>query len=594
MSQTKTTAINFNAILKKAKAGDYKLPEFQRKWKWTTRQVMSLYESLRLGYPIGAFLFLNSPEGDKLGPRAFHGAGKKASGNPSHECLVLDGQQRITAGLSIYFGLDGVDGSEYYIDCERVDQLLRERKINIDDEEAVEAFCVDVDLDDGYLVAKPRKLDRKANFTKSQLLWTAFLTEDRQDELDELLDSLTDKRRKDIIRKVVRKHLRPNTNVQVPVIELGNEFDLASISKVFSTINSSGKLLTPFELVVAILYPHGVRLEDDVDNFKSKFPYYGNMDRNGEVLLQVVALLSGKHPKKSDLPKTIEASNYKTFSEAAADQLNAAGEFLSSNLGVGLDVTDKLIPYDAIFAPMAIVLDRLKAMKLGNSELGIAKQKLSRWFVSSAISQRYQEGVHNKQRTDIDDVLSWIQGGDVPSWIENTSASPSIKSASPSGAIGKLLLCLVNSAMPKDPVQNGVIGYRNGAALTQVHHIFPSRWAPKGISDYDKTKLDTNIALNTMMLASETNADWLNFDPKTQVEQSVKALGSASNSTFEGQLIDSTGREILQRNNKKMADYDEFIESRYRAFVKKLQDFGIQESKQQVELLELDEPSIED
>src|SRR5690606_1995795 len=134
-------------------------------------------------------------------------------------------------------------------------------------------------------------------------------TPEKQAVLDDLLDG-SDKRERGIVRKVVRPHLAPNTDIQVPVIELGSDFDLASISKVFSTINSSGKLLTSFELVVAILYPHEITLEDDVDNFKQKYRYYANMDKNGEVLLQVVAMLSGRSPKKADLPKNIEPEHY--------------------------------------------------------------------------------------------------------------------------------------------------------------------------------------------------------------------------------------------------------------------------------------------
>lgn len=590
MSDTKATSLK--TILKKAKSGEYKLPAFQRKWKWTTRQVMSLYESLRLGYPIGSFLFLTSDEGQKLGPRAFHGAGQMASGHPDSESLVLDGQQRITAGISIYYGLNDVDGSEYYIDCRQIDALLKERKVNVDDEDQVKKFCKELDLEDSYLVAKPRKLDRKAHFAKSDLLWTALLTDERATELDELLDS-SDKRRKDVVRKVVRAHLRPNANIQVPVIELGKEFDLAAISKVFSTINSTGKLLTPFELVVAILYPHEIRLEDDVEEFKSTFRYYGNMDKNGEILLQVIALLSGKSPKKADLPKTIDPVMYKTHAKAAATQLNSAGEFLSSSMGVGLDVTDKLIPYDALFAPLAIVYDRLTKKGFNNAEMGVAKQKLRRWFVASAIDQRYQEGVHNKQENDVQEIESWIDGGPVPKWVESTVATPAVKHASPSGAIGKVFLCLINSQQPKDPIQNTVIGFRDGATSSQIHHIFPTRWAPKGIADFKKDRMETNVALNTMFLSTETNSDWLNFDPLTQVGQAEKALGSsASTSAFSSQMISATAIESLKKPAKLVADYEAFLEARYRSFVEKLLEFDIQSSSQQSELIELDEPSI--
>lgn len=587
MAHTKTTALSYGAVLRKAKSGHYQLPAFQRKWKWSTRQVMSLYESLRLEYPIGAFLFLSSPEGAKLAPRPFHGAGKVAAGNQNHESLVLDGQQRITAGLSIYFGLEEVGGSEYYIDCNKLDALLTEAKVNLDDAEQVARFAEDVDLDSEYLVAKPHRPDRNYHLMRANLVWTAYLTQERQAQFDELLDNC-EKRVREIIRKLVRVHLAPNVNIQVPVIELGAEFDLASISKVFSTINSSGKLLTPFELVVAILYPNGINLEDDVDSFKQKYRYYANMDRNGEVLLQVIALLSGKSPKKADLPKNIEPANYNRHKELAAKCLDDVGKFLTMNVGLGLDVTNKLTPYDAIFAPMAVVHHRFEGMKLTNAELGMARDKLRRWFVAAAVSQRYQEGVHSKQERDANEVEDWVKGGAEPKWMTTTFVTPNFKNASPSGAHGKLLLCLINSSNPSDPVLGGHIGFRDGASLAQIHHIFPTRWAPKGISDFKKGAMDTNIALNTMLLAADTNADWLNFDPKTQIGQSK----IAPDRSYHGQLISDEAIAVMSVPDKSTSDYEHFIELRYRSLVNKLSEFGVHESAQQVEMIELDEPSI--
>lgn len=306
MSASKTTAVNFSSILSKAKSGDYKLPAFQRKWKWTNKQVIALYDSLRLNYPIGSFLVLTSDDGDKLGPRSFHGSGKKASTQSYHESLVLDGQQRITAGLSIVYGLDDVDGSEYYINVKTVIELLKEKKVNISDKDQVQSFCMNLDSDDGYLVPKKKRQDRKGHFDKSKLLWTAYLTEDYQSDLYDIIDQIADEYEKAVVIKVVRQYLKPNVNIQVPVIELGKDFDLPAIARVFTTINTTGKQLTPFELVVAILYPAEIHLEEDVAELKSRFGYYNNMDKNGEILLQVVAMLSGLSPKKSDLPKNIQ------------------------------------------------------------------------------------------------------------------------------------------------------------------------------------------------------------------------------------------------------------------------------------------------
>ena len=597
MSKTKTSAISFYEILKKSKTGTYKLPGFQRKWKWTTKQVMTFYDSLRLGYPIGAFLFLSSNDAERLAPRSFYGSGKKAKSNPKFESLVLDGQQRITAGLSLYYGLEDVEGSEFYLNLDKIAELLRDKKVNIEDDVEVERFCEDLEIDDGYLVPiKTKRVDRSFYFFDKNLLWSAFLAEELQNALDELLEQCENKETVKIVKKVVRRFLKPNVNIQVPVIELGSEFDLAAISKVFSTINSTGKLLTPFELVVAILYPNNIMLEEEVNDFKSKYPFYANMDKNGEVLLQTIALLAGKSPKKSDLPKNIDYNIYNSYSAHAVEYLNGAGEFLTNALGLGLDVTDKLIPYDSIFAPFSICHNYIEQTFSVHNEIAKAKNKLKRWFVASAITQRYQEGIHNKQANDVKEIKAWIdKDEDIPNWIRDTQVTISIRNASPSGAIGKLMICLLNSNDPKDPILDERIGFKDKTHVSQVHHIFPTRWVSKGIMDYRKDKVDTNLALNTMLLSSKTNADWLNFDPAAQINQSLKSLNSRERLTtiFERQFISQEAIEILEKKSKTNQDYDTFIALRYVSLVKKLSDYEIFETDSKNEYpTELESPSI--
>lgn len=601
MAQTKTTALDFKSILKKAKDGYYKLPAFQRRWRWTSNQVISLYNSLRLSYPIGSFLFLTSDAGEKLGPRAFYGAGPRANANTEQESLVLDGQQRITAGLSICYGLDDGSGRDFFIDCTRIEHLLDSKGINIEDENQVKSFSLDIEVDDGYIVAKKTTQDKKSLFKKKGLLWTALLTEEKQDSLDEILDDTKEQRKKDIVRKVIRKHFKPNYGIQVPVIELGSEFDFASISKIFSTINSSGKPLTPFELVVAILYPNEIKLEDDIKDLKIKHPYYSNMDGNGEVLLQTIAIKSGRNPKKSLLPKNIDHIVYEKYADESAKALNDLGVFLTKQLGVGLDCTDKLVPYDAIFAPMAIALEQ--ANKIQNvSEQSKAYGKLRRWFVSSAIGQRYQEGVHGKQESDLKDVTKWISEDVTPSWISDTYITPSVKNASPYGAIGKIFACILNAKNPKDPLKSEAIGFSPNSPLTQIHHIFPTRWVEKGIQNYSTEKFDPNIALNTMLLHQATNGDWLNFDPIIQVSQARDSNPHQYLNAFKNQLIDEEMLQILEMPSKNSHDFKRFIDMRYKAFVSELMNYGITEPNADIaqalendaeELVEMDIP-IED
>lgn len=563
---------------------------------------MALYESLRLGYPIGSLLFLSSKEvGEKLSPRAFHGVGSKAANSKDFESLVLDGQQRITAGLSIKYGLEDVAGSEFYIDLKFVSDLIKKNEINIDDDDEIQRFTDSLDLEDyPYLVAKKSCKVRQNHFFEkdAKLIWTAFFSSEKSDLLDELIDKATDFEKK-IYRRVIRKHLAPNFNIQVPVITLDNSFDMKGVARVFTTINTTGKLLTSFELVVAMLYPFGIQLEDDVSKFKQQYQYYCNMDKNGIILLQVIALLSGNSPKKSDLPDTIDAVSYKKYAEEAAILLNESGKFLTEHLGVGLDQTGRFVPYDAIFAPLAVVYKKYKQVisGKGSTEEANQRRKLQKWFIGSALVQEYQEGVHNKQGNHAIQMIEWLGDDQLePKWLKDAYVTPKTKLATPSGAIGKLFICLLNSMSPKDPINNQNIGFGAGKAQSEVHHIYPTKWADKGLKDFRKGKDSVNLALNCMILSSDTNRDWLNFSPFDQVQKSAEAQPKGSNIAFNRysqQLVNDEAFKILNSPAPRVKDFEDFIDARFAALVKYLRDFNVKDlSGGETDDVDPDEPSI--
>ncbi|MFV8817136.1 GmrSD restriction endonuclease domain-containing protein [Haliea sp. E17] len=567
MPSFNTEISTFKDIVSKANSGDYKLPAFQRKWKWNKKQVLSLYDSLRMGYPIGAILTMTSEDIAKLNPRPFYGVSKKAAANLVTSTLILDGQQRITAGISIYFGISQDHGTEYYIDVGKLMALAKERKLNVEDEDAVKSFADSIDTDDGYLVSKPRRKDRESHLKENNLMWTPYLTQENESRYSELLDELFDAKsyEKKFIRRVVKTHFSPNLTHQVPMIELPKHFDLSAVSRVFTTINTTGKLLTPFELVVAILFPNDIFLEDEIEAYKSKFTHYSNMDSNGEILLQTVAMLSNLSPKKSDLPKNIDHINYSRYADEAAQKLERLGVYLTNTMGVALDVKSKYIPYDAVFAPMALALDYAESLTVA-SKKGAAKDKIEKWFVGSVLSQRYQEGVHNKQSKDFHDFKRWVDGDIEPEWIGDVVVPLHLKSASPSGALGKLVICMLNRAKPNDPVQGGQIGYFNTAPNTQDHHIFPTRWAAKGLIDGEAKKDDytTNLALNIMLVEATTNGDWLNFSPLDQINNAESARGDKVYSeSYEKQFISKEAYSILKKSSLNVSDYDTFIAKRF-------------------------------
>lgn len=391
-----SSARSFRDLVQAAHDGQLKLPAFQRKWRWKSDKVIKLFDSLRQRFPIGALLFLKG-ENDLLAPRTFEGAHEQAN-NKTADFLVLDGQQRITAGIHLFYA---TGPRQYYLDLSRLHALVGEESINLQDKSATEQFVSNLDETEGYLVARKPHSDPRALLVQKHLLCTSILADstDLMVALNQYVKSFPE--REDLAFRLVMPHFNLAKTDTVPVIEIEAATQIEAISRIFTTLNTTGQMLTPFELVVSILFPQQIDLAQEIADFRERGTFYSHMDDTGEILLQAVALLAGKEPKKASLPRTITGTIYQQHKEAAFTALENLGRFLTDKLGAGLDVTSDLVPYDAIYAPMALAYMHVNTKGEKAKALIDAENKLARWYVGAALSKRYQEGVHSKQTKDL-------------------------------------------------------------------------------------------------------------------------------------------------------------------------------------------------
>ena len=95
-----------------------------------------------------------------MAPRPFQGV----VGETEAEQYVLDGQQRITAGLALYHG-DG--GSHYFLDLDRLWELLSEYEVDIGDPAATRDFANRIDDGDGYVSGGEQRVDQLSSSTSA-------------------------------------------------------------------------------------------------------------------------------------------------------------------------------------------------------------------------------------------------------------------------------------------------------------------------------------------------------------------------------------------------------------------------------------------
>lgn len=567
----------FIELIAQAEQGFLQLPEFQRPWKWGPQNVMKLFDSVRQGYPIGAFLLMERNDHVQITPRPFFKGEATEIAPQATGQFILDGQQRLTAGL-ILFSDKGK--SRYYVDLDRLYQRfsthhgkaladINASELSGDTAKARAEFLSDLDSDDEYCVRRNRTLDPMALIEK-HLLATAFLRDD--EKLPIVLAAYKRKHpeRFPFIEYVVRDHFVLRKELQIPVTVVEKDRPVEAICRIFSTLNTTGRPLTPFELVVAILYPQGIRLRDELDALRDLGKYYANMDASGEVLLQTIALLANDDPKKAKLPETITAARYREHMDDAFTALEDLGEFLSARLGVGLAYTPNLVPYDSVFAPMAVSYREARA-KLSGATRHAAEHKLERWFVLSALDRRYQEGVHNKQREDVKDFRLWaIEGGQEPSWIRDFR-TPSLRSDSATGARPNLIRCLINRGGPRDVVEGEMIGFREQAVATHSHHFFPMAYCRQTLKAERP-----DLALNIIMTSQTTNTAWASSNPYDQITQAIDKRGITSvREELRKQFVHEDAFALLRKSPLTAKDFEGFMVFREKAILGALSEWGV-------------------
>ena len=550
----------FGELVEEAYSGKLRLPEFQRGWRWNPARVIRLFDSVRKNFPIGGFLTLQASDKLNLSPRPFDGA--ESFVKEDIDSYVLDGQQRITAGLALYKGLGR---SHYFLNLQKLWDLAVDAKLDYEDGSCLKEFADNVDEEDEYITRRARSANPDTAL-KDGLLWTPLLVSggDFPKAKESYLKDNPD--RVNFMERLVDPYFKIGSYPSVPVTLLDSSMPIEAITRVFGTLNTSGQQLTPVEIVVAVLFAQGIHLRHDMDEFRELTSYYPQMETTGELFLQVIALLDERNSRRSKLPKTITSVNYTKFRNDAMDSLERAGEFLSERFGAGLDVSDALVPYPAMLPPLGIALAEIeRRYTRPGPEKALWQENLERWFVGSVLEQRYTESQPATQMGDTEGLLAWIRNGEeyAPRWL-NDVRIPSFDHVNPTGAIGKLITCMISREKPVDPKNKEFVGGRGkDISSAQSHHIFPRAFCEQHLSGWRESD-SSNLALNVMPLTKETNRDWNKMDPLNQVTDVKTAWPSDWLNLYRPFFLNERCLEILQKPGKTRADFYDFIGERGR------------------------------
>ncbi len=412
MSTRKPNGHNLLQLVKDAVNGDLLLPDFQRSFLWPKNDVEEILVSILQDYFMGNFLVLaTSSDQNPFSMRLLEGveetnpvaqAHLKANSGPFNIHLLLDGQQRLT---SVFYALyqpnmplgDASNPYRFFVNLER---LLTE-----DFENAVEGIS---------LGSTKRMAEANQMVAQGSMLPFSILK-----DLSEFYTWLTGKADTFLAtterKATVEQYAKNLFYYEVPVITLERMQSPEAVVETFERINRFGTRLSTFDLLVARLYPHEVRLRDlwesDYKENSSVFDFVG-AQAGCENVLKVMSLSQLGRCKKSDL-LSIKSEEFDSSWNQAVSNISRGVTRLEKTYG---SFQSRWIPFRSMVVPLAALLYSIEQRRRSSSYF----EKLDCWYWSAVFSERYQRSGDTFAARDYGEIREWFASDSkVPEWIKN-------------------------------------------------------------------------------------------------------------------------------------------------------------------------------
>lgn len=355
---------------------------------------------------------------------------------------------------------------------------------------------------------------------------------------------------------------------EFPVVILPKEMTLDAVCKVFQTLNSTGLKLSAFDICVAKFMRQSIDLKSMVDDAKRNSYAKIVLDDDETLVLQAIALLSGKTPKRNKLADNLDGNDILSYWDRVINGISMTMQLLD-DFGAGTRKNLSLLPYKPMIPLIAAVLVDRNYDNLRVDARAKIEQKIKEFFYYSAITSRYSEGTDNKLKEDYYYVLKWLVSEQVPAMVSQGilwNTSKYIGSTKKS-AFGKAVLCLINSQNPRDFYENKNVGVGENTVSSQIHHIFPEAEYKLRVGE------SINSVFNYTFLTNEAN----NFISDKATDNYLNEIISMR------QISTTTLKEILSKHiideecydYMKQERYEEFLKQRAECVRKKLIQIGI-------------------
>ncbi|OUM87630.1 MAG: hypothetical protein BAA01_05015 [Bacillus thermozeamaize] len=488
-----STKESLQDLLKSIKDGRTQLPDFQRGWVWDDEHIRSLLASISLSYPVGAVMMLQTGNDEvRFKPRPVEGVILPQPVEP--ERLILDGQQRLTSLYqSLYSGKPVTTKDPrgntisrwYYLDINKVLDPAADREeavVSVPEDRKIRNFRGEVTADYSTMEAECRaELFPLARVFDLHALmeWQMCYCQADPTAAAERMGKWSR-----FLQDVIQRFQQ----YQMPLILLRKENPKEAVCQVFEKVNTGGVSLTAFELLTATYAAEDFNLREDWQERQRRIRQHKVLEgvQNTD-FLQAVTLLATYARKKANPEQAVSCKrrdilrlsldDYLAWAEPATAGFEKVAKFLiSQKIFAARD-----LPYHSQTVPLAAIM----AVLGDRAENDGVRAKLARWYWCGVLGELYGSATESRFAKDLPEVVSWIEGGEAPSTVQDAHFSPD----------RLLTLRTRNSAAYKGIsallLREGALDFRSGDAVDvnlyfdermDIHHIFPRAFCQeKGI-----------------------------------------------------------------------------------------------------------------
>lgn len=513
LSDPRPDILRIEELVIRVRGGDIKLPKFQRPFVWTRDSVLTLWDSIYNGYPIGSMLLWHTTE--KLASEKRIGdldISVRPDTYPTN--YVLDGQQRLSTlcGALYWNGQD--KNSIWNISFD----LKRERFVFPKDELRFEYFPLN-------------KLLETFDYLNQCKLFEYHPEK-------ELLES----RARDLLNSI--------KDYKLAAVTIG-DMKMEEVAPIFERINSTGRKLTIYDLMRAATWSGGFDLNDTVKAVRDSL-----LDKAFEKvpethILRNISASAGYGINKLDIDnlRALSSEQLKKAADECIKAYQLAVDFLTNELP---------IPSYA-YLPYALQLTHLvEFFRIQHQPTIDQREKLRRWVWRTSFNRYFRSANTTQNASDLAKMQALAKGEADDFQLDRAINFGDFiaDSFSLNKAVSKAFALLLASNRPKSLLDGSVINIFQALAVAnrhEYHHIFPQAYLKT--SGVSQSVIDQPA--NICLLNKGNNLTISNQRPSVYFKELTERLGDKLESVLESNFISQEAFEAGLQDN-----YDGFLKLR--------------------------------